>query len=343
MLGSSDRPLAETMDLAMLDLDGVVYVGRAAVPGAPEHLERARAAGMRLAFVTNNAARPPADIAHHLRELGVEVEASDVVTSAQAAAAVLRRMLGEGAAVAVLGAEGLRGEVSAAGLRPVTVSDEADAIVSGYGPDVPWRDIMRAATRIREGLRWVATNTDGSFPADFGLAPGHGALVGMVARFAGVSPTVAGKPAPPLLEETIRRVGGDQPLMVGDRLDTDIAGGRAVGVPTLLVLTGVTRLAELVTAEPSLRPTYLATDLGGLLEAHRAPRLEKGEASLGGWRASVVDGALSLDGEGGSSDWWRVVATAAWRHLDESGEPVTFDRLTPPEPETGRATSSLRS
>lgn len=343
MLASSDGPLVETMDLAMLDLDGVVYVGRQAVPGAPEYLARARAAGMRLAFVTNNAARRPGEVALHLRELGVEAEEGDVVTSAQAAAAVVREMCGEGAAVAVLGADGLRDAVAAAGLRPVGVADEASAIVTGYGPDVPWRDIMRAAARIRQGLRWVASNSDGSFPAGFGLAPGHGALVEMLERFAGVVPIVAGKPAPPLLAETIRRVGGSRPLMVGDRLDTDIAGGRAAGVATLLVLTGVTHLRELVAAEPSLRPTYLATDLGGLFEAHQEPRVEHGEAVLGGWRARVVDGALEVAGEGGPSQWWRVVATAAWRHLDRGGAPATFSRLTPPDAATGHPTGSLRS
>lgn len=336
MLASSDGPLVEAMDLAMLDLDGVVYVGRQAVPGAPEHLAHARAAGMRLAFVTNNAARTPAEVAEHLREIGIDAQESDVVTSAQAAAAVLRERCGEGAAVAVLGAGGLREAVAAVGLHPVGVTDEADAIVTGYGPDVPWRDIMRAAARIRQGLRWVASNTDRSFPAAFGLAPGHGALVEMLARFADVTPTVAGKPAPPLLEEAIRRVGGTCPLMVGDRLDTDIAGGRAVGVSTLLVLTGVTGLDELAAAEPSLRPTYLATDLGGLFERHRKPHVEDGEACLGGWRASVVDGALQVSGVGGPSDWWRVVATAAWRHLDESGAPARFDRLAPPGAEAGR-------
>lgn len=344
MLASSDGPLAEAMDLAMLDLDGVVYVGRHAVPGAPAHLGRARAAGMRLAFVTNNAARRPSEVAQHLRELGVDAGDSDVVTSAQAAAAVLSETCGEGAPIAVLGADGLRAAVSAAGLRPVDVADEAEAIVTGYGPDVRWRDIMRAAARIRNGLRWVASNTDGSFPADFGLAPGHGALVELVERFSGVAPTVAGKPAPPLLEETIRRVGGAHPLMVGDRLDTDIAGGAAVGVPTLLVLTGVTGLAELVSAEPTLRPTYLATDLGGLFEEHRAPTEEDGAACSGGWRARVGDdGVLQVSGNGGGSDWWRAVATAAWWHLDETGTPAAFDRLTPPDVGADRVEGSLRS
>src|SRR3954454_22093238 len=147
-LGSCTEPLDRRYDLAMLDLDGVVYVGPDAVPGAPEHVAKARAAGMRLAFITNNAARPPAAVAAHLRELGVEAGEDDVVTSAQAAARLLEERLGSGARVVVLGAGGLVEAVSAAGLVPVGVRDDAAAVVTGYGPDVPWRDIMRAAVRI---------------------------------------------------------------------------------------------------------------------------------------------------------------------------------------------------
>lgn len=343
MLEASDGPLAHVCDLAMLDLDGVVYVGSEAVPHAAEHLRDARDAGMRLAFVTNNASRTPGEVAAHLRSLGVDAAEKDVVTSSQAAAGVLARALPAGASVAVLGAEGLRRAVADAGLRVVTVDDDAAAIVTGYGPDVVWKDIMRAAVRIRDGLRWVATNTDGSFPASFGLAPGHGVLVGMLERFSGVSPTVAGKPAPPLLEETIRRVGGARPLMVGDRLDTDIAGARAVGVPSLLVLTGVTGLAELVSATPDLRPTYLAPGLGGLMDQHEKPAVDDATASIGGWSASVSGGAIQVGGDGAAADWWRAVATAAWVHRDATGDVPRVDALTPPAAEPGATAGSLRS
>jgi glycerol-1-phosphatase len=330
-LGSSQGPLTDGYDLAMLDLDGVVYVGQDAVPGAPEHLGAARGAGMRIAFITNNAARPPEAVAEHLRELGVEAEADDVVTSAQAAARVLVDRLGEGAPVAVLGAGGLTEAVNAAGLRPVGVRDEADAVVSGYGPDVPWRDIMRAAVRIRDGLWWVASNTDMTIPTPFGVAPGHGVQVELLRRFAEVDPVVAGKPARPLLDETVRRCGGERPLMVGDRLDTDIAGARRAGLDSLLVLTGVTGLAELVAARPDERPTYVAADLGGLTSTHGAPEVVSGEARLGGWTARTADGALTVEGDGDTDDWWRVVAEAAWAHLDETGDAVRTDGLTPPE------------
>ena len=283
-LGSSTEPLDRRYDLAMLDLDGVVYIGSDAVPGAPEHVAAARAAGMRVAFITNNASRPPGAVAEHLRELGVEAGPDDVVTSAQAAGRVLSDRLGAGARVVVLGGRGLADAVAEAGLVQVGVDEDAEAVVTGYGPEVLWGQIMRAAVRIKDGLWWVASNTDLTFPTTFGVAPGHGVLVETLRRFTGVEPVVAGKPARPLLDETVRRCGGERPLMVGDRLDTDIEGAHAAGVDSLLVMTGVTGLAELVAAGPELRPTYISADLGGLDAPQPVPEVSEDAVSLGGWQ-----------------------------------------------------------
>ena len=321
MLSTTPEPLWASYDLAMLDLDGVVYVGPDAVPGAAEHLAAARTAGMRLAFITNNAARPPQAVADHLNELGVEAAVADVVTSAQAAAGVLLERLGEGAHVVLLGGPGLDAALRERGLVPVGIDDDAEAIVSGYGPSVVWADIMRGAVRIRDGLWWVASNTDATIPTPYGTAPGHGVLVETIRRFAGVDPVVAGKPARPLLEETIRRVGGDRPLMVGDRLDTDIEGARALGIDSLLVLTGVTGLAELVAARPEERPSYIGLDLRALGLPHERPS---------GWSAQVTDGRVVVTGEGEAGDWWRVVAECAWAHADEHGAVADTSGLTPP-------------
>lgn len=332
MLKATERALSAEYDLAMLDLDGVVYIGGHAVPGAAESIAAARDHGMKVAFVTNNAARPPAAVAEHLRELEIGAEAQDVVNSAQAAAGVLCERYGAGARVAMLGAVGLSEALWDAGLVPVPVDDqEAVAVVTGYGPDVVWRDVMRVASRIRAGLPWVASNTDASLPTPYGVAPGHGVMVDMIARFAHVRPTVAGKPEPPLLTETIRRVGGERPLMVGDRLDTDIAGGTAIGVDTLLVMTGVTDLEALAHATPDLRPTYIAADLGGLLEPQ--PRVEVGEdrCAVGGWDVSIDgDGAVQAQGTGATDDWWRAVAALCWSRGDTTGNAPDVSRLSPP-------------
>ena len=295
-LGASEEPLAGAYDLAMLDLDGVVYIGGEAVPGAAGHLADARKAGMRLAFVTNNASRPADDVASHLRDLGVEAETDDVVTSAQAAARILRDRFGEGAAVALLGGRGLETALRAETLVPVAVGDDAVALVSGYGPDVLWRDVMRAAVLVRDGLPWVASNTDLTIPTTYGTAPGHGVLVGLLSEFSDVQPVVAGKPERPLLDETIRRVGGNRPLMVGDRLDTDIDGAINADCESLLVMTGVTDLTQLVAVPAGRRPTYVAPDLGGLLEAHGSPTVTDGVAEQGGWRAHADGARLTVDG-----------------------------------------------
>jgi len=335
VLEACARPLREAYDLAMLDLDGVVYVGGHAVERAPEALAGARAAGMRLAFITNNASRPPRTVAEHLTELGIAAATEDVVTSAQAAARVLAEKLGAGARVVNLGTVGLQSALQAEGLVPVGVDEEAEALVSGYGPEVLWRDIMRAAVRIRDGLWWVASNTDHTIPTAYGTAPGHGVLVDTLRRFSDVEPVVAGKPARPLLDETIRRVGGSRPLMVGDRLDTDIAGARNAGVPSLLVLTGVTGLSELVAAGRRERPTYLAASLDGLAESSPAPEVRGTAAELGGWSAVVDEGRLAVRGSGRTADWWRVVAAAAWAHLDATGHVADTSGLSVPS-EGGR-------
>lgn len=330
MLKASEVPLVEGYDLTMFDLDGVVYVSGRAIDGVAERLQRVRDTGVHLAFVTNNASRTPEKVAANLVKLGVAATAADVVTSAQAAARVIRDRFGPASRVMLLGGAGLRAALAAEGLQVTTEPGEAAAIVSGYGPDVLWKDIMRAATLIRDGLPYVASNTDMTIPTDYGLAPGHGVLVRTLSDFAGVEPIVAGKPARPLMDETIRRVGGNRPLMVGDRLDTDIEGAHAVGVDSLLVMTGVTHLAELVSAKPELRPTYISPDLEGLFESHPTPEVDADGARLGGWQARVEAGALKVAGDGSDADWWRVVAAASWAALDATGTVVDATGLEPP-------------
>ncbi|HEU4337553.1 MAG TPA: HAD-IIA family hydrolase [Nocardioides sp.] len=332
MLEESTTPLVEAHDLVMFDLDGVVYVGGAALDGVAEAIDRVRRSGRHVAFVTNNASRTPDQVAAKLTKVGVSAEAGDVVTSAQAAARLLVEEHGEGAKVLMLGGEGLRVALLEAGLEPVEDPAGAVAVATGYGPDVRWRDIMRVATLVRDGLPYVASNADLTIPTPYGLAPGHGVLVRTITGFAGAEATVAGKPEKPLMEETVLRVGGDRPLMVGDRLDTDIEGAHAIDVPSLLVLTGVTWLEELAAAPPRLRPTYISPTLAGLFEPHAAPSVADARAELGGWRASVADGRLRVEGEGSDSDWWRVAAAACWIHLDETGAAADVADTTPPGP-----------
>lgn len=332
MVDPQDESLATAYDLLMFDLDGVVYVDGHAVDHASESIAAARRDGARIAFITNNAARTPGQVADHLGELGIEATTSDVVTSAQAAARLLHDRLGDGARVSVLGAEGLEEALREGGLEPVAVGDDrAVAVVSGYAPEIRWKVIMRAATLIRNGLPWTATNTDLTLPTGDGLAPGHGLLVRLISDFAEVEPEVAGKPARPLLDETRRRVGGDHPLMVGDRLDTDIEGARRAELDSLLVMTGVTSLSDLASAAPDLRPTYVAHDLRALARPPLRAEQADGHWQADGWSASAEDSRVTVTGGGGADGWWTVVAAAAWSHLDQTGRAAAVDGLSPPE------------
>jgi HAD superfamily hydrolase (TIGR01450 family) len=283
---------------------------------------------MHLAFVTNNASRPPASVAGHLTELGIEAKPGEVVTSAQAAARVLAEAQPRGSKVFVIGGEGLFEALEDVGLVPVqSIEQEPTAVVSGYHPDLQWRIVIQGAILVRRGLPWVASNADRTVPTPHGPGPGNGVLVEAVARFAERTPVVAGKPETPLFEESVRRVGGDRPLVVGDRLDTDIDGAVSAGYDSLLVMTGVTDLAELVVIPAGRRPSYVAADLGGLNAAHDVPE----DGTLGGWRAVVDRGALQVEGQGSTDDWWRVAAAAAWTHLDDTGQPAAIDSAIPPE------------
>ena len=332
MLLESGVPLVERHDLFMFDLDGVVYVGPDAVPGVPEHLARMRESGVSTAFVTNNASRPARVVADHLRRLGIECADEDVVNSAQAAATLLRGSHPEGSRVLVLGGEGLVSALLEVGLVPVQDASDPDVVelLTGFGPDVVWRDIMQAAARVRSGLPWTASNTDRTFPTPAGPLPGHGLLVRMIQEFSGAVPRVAGKPERPLLDATVARKGGRRPVMVGDRLDTDIEGGARAGVDTILVLTGVSGLEDLVTAAPVRRPSFICPTLADAFLPQPVPGVVGDDVVLGGWAARVVDGVLEVVGAGRDSDWWRVGATAAWRHADATGETAVVHNVVAP-------------
>jgi len=326
-LAASERALCEAYDLAMFDLDGVVYVGSGAVPGAPETIAKARAAGMRTAFVTNNASRPPSAVAAHLDELGVPAGAGDVVTSAQAAARLLRERVPAGSAVLVVGGPGLVEAVHEQGLRAVGRLEESpDAVVQGFGRDVGWQQLAEAVHAVDAGLPWIATNLDASVPTPRGRAPGNGALVDVVASTTGRRPVVAGKPDSGLFDETLLRVGGRRPLVVGDRIDTDIEGAVACDLDSLLVLTGVTDVPTLCAAPKGSRPSYLAHGLDGLLAAHPHVEVDRGRATCGGWRAEVCSPAeVALVGSGSADDALRSLVSACWAHVDRNGEAPTAD------------------
>jgi HAD superfamily hydrolase (TIGR01450 family) len=316
----SQEPLDTAYDVALLDLDGVVYLGGTPIPGAAEALRKADAAGMRMAYVTNNAFRTPAAIATLLTSFGAPASPQDVVTSAQAAARLLAERLPAGAPVLVIGGSGLRMALRERGLRPVsTAADKPQAVVQGYSPDVNYSMLAEGGLAVAAGALFVASNGDLTLPSRRGRQPGNGSLIQVVATATGVQPLVAGKPEPPLHRESVLRTGARHPLVVGDRLDTDIEGAHRVGTDSMLVLTGVTGPAEVVAALPSQRPTYLAEDLTSLLEAHPEISAEDGAFGCQGWTARMRGDQLELDGDGERIDGLRALCAAAWAAADEKG------------------------
>jgi HAD superfamily hydrolase (TIGR01450 family) len=305
--------LASAYDVALLDLDGVVYIGASAVAGAADSLAKAKAAGLRVAFVTNNASRTPSAIAAQLTGLGVPASASDVVTSAQAGARLLAERVAPGAAVLVVGGTGLRSAVRERGFRPVSVaSEQPAAVIQGYAPDMSYSLLTEGALAVQAGALFVVSNADRTLPTARGRQPGNGAMSRVIATATGQEPLVAGKPEPPLHDEAVARTGADRPLVVGDRLDTDIEGAVRVGADSMLVLTGVTRPADAVLAPPHQRPSYLARDLSGLLIPH-PPVTQAGTGfTCGGWHAHWQAPRLVLDGGGDPMDGLRALCAACW-------------------------------
>ncbi|MGB8943348.1 MAG: HAD hydrolase-like protein [Streptomyces sp.] len=310
----SRNVLSEAYDTALLDLDGVVYAGGHAIAHAVESLGTARSGGMHLAYVTNNALRTPDAVAGHLTELGIPTGAADVITSAQAAARLVSEQVPAGARVLVIGGEGLRVALKERGLEPVeSADDDPVAVVQGYGgPDMAWGRFAEACFAIARGVPWFASNTDLTIPSARGIAPGNGAAVEVVRIATGAEPQVAGKPLPPMHRETILRTGAERPLVVGDRLDTDIEGAFNGEVDSLLVLTGVTDGAQLLAAPPEHRPTYVDADLRGMLTGQPEVTPVEGGFGCGGWTAAVRGQELVLDGGGDAMDGLRALCAAAW-------------------------------
>ena len=263
--GDVAATLQDAYDALLVDLDGVVRLGAEPVAGAADALSFARAAGLRIVFVTNNAARTPEQVATALRKLGVQVSDDEVLTSSTATAAILAERLPAGSRVLVVGGAGLREPLRAHGLTPVaSAEDEPVAVVQGWSPDLAWALLAEGAVAIRRGCPWVATNRDATLPSPRGPLPGNGAMVAAVGMAAGVEPEVIGKPGRALFDAAVRRAGAQRALVIGDRLDTDIAGANAAGLASLLVLTGVSGRDDLLAAPPEHRPTYVGHDLSAL-------------------------------------------------------------------------------
>ncbi|MGC4173812.1 HAD-IIA family hydrolase [Demequina sp.] len=325
LIGSAG-PLATAYDVALVDLDGVAYKGPHAIPTAPPALQAARDHGLRLVFVTNNASREPGEVAAHLTELGIPADADEVLTAAQAGAAMLADALPQGAKVLVIGGKGLRTAVGALGFELVDdAAAHPAAVIQGYHPDLGWRQLAEAAYAINAGARYFATNLDLTLPTERGMAPGNGSLVAAVVTATGVTPPAAGKPEPGMFLLAAKRAGAERPLVIGDRLDTDLKGARAANIPGLLVLTGVSDVRETLTAPKEHRPSFIGSTLRTLEETHPEPRQDGSWWHVGDARAHVVEGRLLVDG-GSDIDRVRAACCAAWAAAD-AGEKLLVETL----------------
>lgn len=314
-----DRPedrLVDRYDLIVCDLDGVVYLVDRPIPSAVEAIIRLRAEGRALAYATNNASRRAPEVADLLTGLGVPARSEEVSTSAAAAAEVLADRLLADSPVLVVGAEALRAEVREVGLSPVTqAADDPVAVVQGYASSVGWGDLAEATVAIRTGALWVATNTDRTLPSPRGPLPGNGALVAVLRTALDRDPdVVVGKPQPALFRTAVRRAAASRPLVVGDRLDTDIEGAVRAGIDSLLVFTGVNTPGDLLLAPVETRPTYVAWDLGGLFSPEAVVRVPvgAGEACGDEWCAADEGGEIVLTGRGRTLEALAVVCGAFW-------------------------------
>jgi 4-nitrophenyl phosphatase len=251
----------------ILDMDGVLWKGESPIGDLPSIFERMRERGLKFVFATNNGTKTPEEYLQKLSSLGVEVEASQVITSALGIAFLLGRTYPPGTKIFMIGGSGVRTALEEKGFEvlPLERATEAQIVVQGIDRGINFEKVAEATLLVRNGVPFYTTNTDRTFPTPRGEIPGSGAWLSVITTATGVEPISAGKPAPFLMELTLERLGTkkEETLVVGDRLETDIAAGQAVGCPTALVLSGVSTREEAEKWEPDIN--LIAKDLTSLI------------------------------------------------------------------------------
>lgn len=310
-------------DSLLLDLDGVVYRGANAVPHAVTAINGYAQRGIRVGYITNNASRTDAAVAAQLSGFGLNTAPEDVVTSPQAAAHLLREHLAPGGLVLVVGGDGLVDELQKAGYRITRSADDIpDAVVQGFAQDVGWAHLAEASFALAREIPWIATNQDWTIPVARGVAPGNGTLVSAVHTAVQKLPIVAGKPETPLFATAVERFASSAPIMVGDRLDTDIKGARRADIASALVLTGIDGPKQLVAASPEERPDFILEDLRGLAQPYPEvevshPKPEVVTARVGTARVSLEGVTMRVQSRSHTRiDYIRAACAAIW-HSDK--------------------------
>ena len=249
----------------LVDMDGVLYRGDQVLPGASELFPALRALGIGFVLITNNSSRTQEQYEQKLQRMGVPVRGEEVLTSGQATALYLARDHPPGTRVFVIGMDGLVQPLRAQGY--ILTDQEPEVVVVGFDSALTYDKLVTAHRAIRRGARYVGTNPDPTLPTPDGDVPGSGSFHCLLSTSTGVRPTIVGKPHPPLFEMGLARLGTrpEETAIVGDRLDTDIQGGRNVGLVTMLVLSGSTTIEQVAQAEQ--KPDYVFPGLPDLIEA----------------------------------------------------------------------------
>lgn len=259
--------LIDHYDHVIFDLDGVLYLGDQAIPGAARAVAMLRDSGRSCAFATNNASKNRAAVAAKLTGLGITAEATEVVTAADVGLDLLIQQSPPPARVFVVGSDMLRALVEEANYQLADLTTEpadVDAVFQGFSPDITWHQLAHAAQAIQAGATWIGTNNDAAIPLPDGPAPGNGALIGAISAATGQYPPTAGKPGGAMFQAASRSNDPHRVLMVGDRLGTDILGANQLGIDTLNVLSGVTGEAELAAATLHERPMFIGRDVAAI-------------------------------------------------------------------------------
>jgi 4-nitrophenyl phosphatase len=251
----------------ILDMDGVVWKSDAPIGDLPKTFARIRERGLKFVFATNNGTKTPEEYRQKLSSLGVEVDSSQVVTSALAVAHMLEQKYPRGTKIFMIGGPGVREALEEKGFELLSVENapEAKAFVMGIDRTISFDKVAEATLLVRSGVPFYATNTDRTFPTPRGEIPGAGSWLSVVTMATGIQPIVAGKPFPTMMEFSLERLGTSkkETLIVGDRLETDIASGQAAGCPTAVVLSGVSTREQVEAWKPS--PTIIAESLAELV------------------------------------------------------------------------------
>lgn len=252
----------------ILDMDGVLWRDDTPIGDLPKIFARIRERGLKFAFATNNGTRTPEQYVEKLSAFGVAAEPWQVITSALGVAEMLKREIPNGARVFVVGGEGVKIALREQGFDVLTVeaAERAQAFVMGVDREINFAKMSEAALLVRRGVPFYATNPDKTFPTPRGEIPGAGAWISVITITTGAQPVYAGKPSPFMMEMALERLGmkKEETLVVGDRLETDIAAGQAVGCPTALVLSGVSTRERAEAWSP--RPSLIVQDLEALMK-----------------------------------------------------------------------------